>query len=374
MGSGTVLVEARLTGRSAIGYDIDPLAHLIACAKSNPLCDDGIVAAYDDIVHQVKNDLEQLASSTPPPDALTRAIPPAFPNRDYWFEKRVAETLALLLWHIDATPMPDECRAFFRVAFSSLILSKNSVANARDIIHSRHHHVDHPQIPDVMKRFDTRVRAMRKQMAEFRALCRENPALQTEARLGDARKLPLDDESVDLIFTSPPYATALDYPRAHFLAVAWLKDALGVSLDTYIAKASAYIGATRGNLGKGFEMDSRIAQFGKACSVVQQLAGQSVRQAKLTQRYFVDMNQALSEMVRVLKGNRHAVIVVCPSHIRKVQIPTHQVLVEMGQASGFRLKREYTRTINERRRLLPYMQGAFGQRMNTEYVLIFQKR
>jgi DNA modification methylase len=35
-GSGTTLVEARLLGRRAIGYDIDPLAKLIAEVKSQP--------------------------------------------------------------------------------------------------------------------------------------------------------------------------------------------------------------------------------------------------------------------------------------------------------------------------------------------------
>lgn len=39
---------------------------------------------------------------------------------------------------------------------------------------------------------------------------------------GDARQLPNQDSSIDLVVTSPPYATALDYSRAHFLAVPWM--------------------------------------------------------------------------------------------------------------------------------------------------------
>jgi len=40
---------------------------------------------------------------------------------------------------------------------------------------------------------------------------------------------------------------------------------------------------------------------------------------------------------------------------------------------GLKLKGKHTRTINLGKRILPYMQEAFGKRMDTEYVLIFQK-
>jgi hypothetical protein len=86
------------------------------------------------------------------------------------------------------------------------------------------------------------------------------------------------------------------------------------------------------------------------------------------------MYKAFGEMHRVLKDRRHAIIVVCPSHIRKLTVPTHEVFAEMGNVIGFKLKCQHQRTINERLRLLPYMQDAFGKRMSTEYVLIFQKR
>jgi hypothetical protein len=84
------------------------------------------------------------------------------------------------------------------------------------------------------------------------------------------------------------------------------------------------------------------------------------------------MDRALGEIARTLKDRRHAVIVVCPSHIRKVEVPTQEALVELGRGHGLRLKKEYTRTINERRRILPYLRESFGKRMDTEYVLIFQ--
>jgi len=46
-GSGTTLVEARLLGRNVIGYDIDPLARLIAQLKSRVVTSLEIDVAYE---------------------------------------------------------------------------------------------------------------------------------------------------------------------------------------------------------------------------------------------------------------------------------------------------------------------------------------
>lgn len=373
-GSGTTLVEARLRGRHARGYDIDPLACLIAQVKARVISDASIERAYEVIARRAARDVAALKSALPPTAVSKRATPPAFVNRDYWFSPAVAEALALLGYHIAHASLRQPTRDFFWAAFSSLILAKTSVANARDIIHSRHHHWSHEQPPDVLAKFATRVQLMRKQMAEFRTHCARTLPTKGAARVGDARRLRLPDETIDLVFTSPPYATALDYTRAHFLAVAWLQAALGVSLEAYLTKGAAYVGSVRGRLPREGGPDAQLTKLPVTSAVLAQLAAQAPSQAKRTQRYFGDMSQVLGEIARVLKDRRHAIIVVCPSHIRKVEVPTQNVLVELGRAHGLRLKQKYTRTINERRRILPYLQESFGKRMDTEYVLIFQKR
>ncbi|MBI1762943.1 MAG: hypothetical protein HYR56_16055 [Acidobacteria bacterium] len=218
-GSGTTLVEARLKGRHAIGYDLDPLARLIAKVKAQVLNDNEIERAYEALASRTMRDLAALKTNR-----MTRALQqrgqlPEFVNRDYWFLPEVANALALLAWHIKHLETTQPVREFFWVAFSSLILAKTSVANARDIIHSRHHYQAHTQPPDVLGKFAKRIKQMRKQANEFQTLCAQAPSAKVEARLGDARKLRLRSETIDLVFTSPPYVTALDYTRAHFLTV-----------------------------------------------------------------------------------------------------------------------------------------------------------
>jgi hypothetical protein len=373
-GSGTTLVEAQLMGRNSIGYDIDPLAQLVAQVKSRSIPDETIGTAFDEVIKQTEVDLKIMQRL---PSAATyilrRANPPDFPGRDYWFSKDVIIRLSLLSYHIAETDMTRRVRNFLWVAFSSLILAKTSVANARDIVHSRHHHWEHVETPDVIGRYKLRVKQMRKQMLEFTESCQPNVKVKAIARLGDARRIRQADESVDLIFTSPPYVTALDYSRAHFLAVAWMHRAFEITLPEYKERGMVYIGTERGVPPGEFMINDLLCDFTIAKLTLERLAQHYPKQAKLTQRYFLDMHRTFTQMHRVLRTDRHAILVVCPSHIRKVIVPTQSVYVEMCNSLGFRLKQQCTRTISKGKRILPYMQKAFGKRMSTEYVLVFQK-
>lgn len=372
-GSGTTLVEGRLMGRNVIGYDLDPLARLIAQVKSKVISDLEIGVGYDRVIKYTESDLKTLESLSRAASALRRAQPPDFPGRDYWFAEDVSRRLAILSYHLARAEMAKGVRDFLWVAFSSLILSKSSVANARDIVHSRHHYWEHAEVPDVVGRFKSRVRQMRKQMIEFAASCRETPGARATARLGDVRTMRHSDESVDLVFTSPPYVTALDYSRAHFLAVAWMKQALDITLAEYKELGRGYIGSERGIISKQFAVDDLLKELPSAKRALESLARRSPRHAKLTQRYFIDMHKSFEQIRRVLRKKRHAILVVCPSHIRKVTVPTQSVYVDMCQSLGFRLTQQCIRRISNRKRVLPYMQKAFGKRMSVEYVLVFQK-
>lgn len=67
-------------------------------------------------------------------------------------------------------------------------------------------------------------------------------------------------------------------------------------------------------------------------------------------------------------------------HLRKIAVPTHQSFQQMAAAlplaGGYRLETQacVERSIDDRRRLLPNVKEAFGERMKTEYVLVFHKK
>lgn len=363
-GSGTTLVEGVLTGRQAIGVDIDPLARLIALAKATYVDPDLVLG----LATKIERHLDHAD--------LDDSWRPLLPRLDYWFRDDVSRDLARLKSAIVATtPASSPLRALAWTVFSSLIVARTSVANARDLVHSRHHYREWTDNPDAPRRFLQQLRRAARMMQDLGA---RMPASGIARLAGtDARRLSLVDGAVDLTFFSPPYVSALDYPRAHVFAVAWLSDVLSVDVDGYRKDARRYIGTDRAALAEATPTQPLPPATGWVTvdDVVDRLCD-APKKAWTVYRYFRDMATVLVECARVTRPGGHVVIVVCPSNIRRVRVDTHEVFAALAPVvSNGRLEIEdtYSRTIHDHRRVMPYLEHAFGERMRTEYVVVARR-
>ncbi len=365
-GSGTTLVEGLLAGRHAWGVDIDPLARLIARTKATPLPADRIVALADAVERR-------LADS-----GVEDSWRPNLPRLEYWFREDVSADLARVKSVIaEATAPESALRNLAWTVFSSLIVARTSVANARDLVHSRHHFREWTTNPDVPGRFVRQLRRAAGMMQDLARRLPDGPAVTVRLAGTDARALTIPDGAVDLTFFSPPYVSALDYPRAHAFAVAWLSDVLEVDIDQYRMDARRYIGTDRAALAQATAARPLPPSTGwpQVDEVVHRLAAAPAK-AWTVHRYFRDMAAVLAECARVTRPGGHVVIVVCPSNIRRVRVETHDVFASLAPlVSGGRLAVEdtYSRTIHDHRRVMPYLEHAFGERMRTEYVIVARR-
>lgn len=373
-----------MLGRDAFGIDIDPWARLLSRVKSTPIEPERLQEASKQLIERLGADyasLDRSDNGSLPSDLKMRCQPPEIDRLDYWFLPTVATELALLKYHILASGQDQDIRDFFLVVFSSLILARTSVANARDIVHSRHHYRAHESPPDVRKRFSQRLRAMIRMMTDFWDACQAAPRQDVAAKIigNDARAIPLPSDSVDLIFTSPPYCNALDYVRAHAFTVAWLQDVFEISQGEYTLLGRQFIGTERAMKSADSLNGVVLPDVPLVADIVRRIRAVDQRKGNIVTKYFADMWAVFQEMGRVLKPEQHLVLVVCPSHIRKVEVPTHTAFEKMTERMtldhNYRLHQVacVERVINDRRRLLPYMRKAFGKRMRTEYVMIYKK-
>ena len=197
VGSGTTLVEAVLLGRNAIGVDLDPLAHLICKMKTNKISQ---VTA--------QNTLSEILTHIhfyQTPEKPVRWIKENFNKKtkefiDFWFERKTQLELAALICSIDDVITDKNLKNFFLGIFSSIIITKSGgVSKARDLAHTRPHRDLKKNPKNAIDQF--RIKA-EKSIKNLRSM--EKARGKAEIIPGDARKLPLLDNSIDLIITSPP--------------------------------------------------------------------------------------------------------------------------------------------------------------------------
>lgn len=389
MGSGTTILEACLTGRRAIGLDIDPLALRIAASKTRSSLHTHAHAALQQILAQTRANLA-LGSAHFEQQFMQQMDEPSREFVRYWFAPSTAQALFFLQQAIQ-TIADDDLRLFFETAFSAIIITKSGgVSLAFDLAHTRPHrakivydesgyavlHENATQISE--KRLKLLTKTLRSPLDDFEKRVKQNLnsmlpfSRQTQPPYiaeSNAQALPLCDGCVDLIVTSPPYAAnAIDYMRAHKFSLVWL----GYPVEQLSDKRSAYIG------GESVQNINLAQMPVKTAALLALLAQKDPRKANALHRYYSEMQRALAEMYRVLRPGKAAIVVVGTSVLRGIDIRIQDCLSEIGSAIGFDVPAIGVRNLERNRRMMPVgaavdANSQIQQRMQQEFVIGFYK-
>jgi len=217
-GSGTTLVEALTLKRHAVGIDANPLACLIANAKTGAI-DETDKEALQALVLRSRQFSESIqANSTdelfPAERFISTAWRPDFGKLRFWFEDQVIEELAeALSW----------CRALTGEAARTLALTSFSsivVAVSRQDSDTRYVRRE-KSIPqgETMRRFARTLEQAIQAALEFSDIV--EPRFRRhiiEANLLNAPSVP----PLDLVVCSPPYPNAYSYHLYHMTRMIWL--------------------------------------------------------------------------------------------------------------------------------------------------------
>ncbi len=356
-GSGTVLRQAVALGHNAIGLDLDPLAVLMSRVWTTAIDPDVVMREMDQVLLEAQS--IDLRMSTPDwhDEETTKFI-------QYWFaplQRKELTRLAIVLDRYGNDRLGAKRKAaidVLRVGLSRIIVTKEQCASlARDTSHSRPHRVTESSTYDVREGFKKSVA----QIVQRLALADENN--KASVRLGDARQMPLETESVDAILTSPPYLNAIDYMRGHRMSLVWL----GHSISELRAIRSNAVGAERSS----DQADLISKDISDAMCVASEL---EPRHRNMLGRYAVDLQQVLREAHRVLKTNGTATYVVGNSCLKGIFIRNSDGVVRAGERAGLTLLASRERELPAGSRYLPMTAvGSLSKRMRTETVLTFKK-
>ena len=325
IGSGTTLVESKILGRNAIGIDVNPLACLISKVKTTTL-QKSELAEISKILILLKEDILDLRGNTMTfnhgekreiiDNSITKTL---HPNISKWYHQNVIHELLTIKSRIDTVENKD-VKDFLLVSLSSILRSvSNATSGFGNLM------INKQALPKtrIYEKFVLIVRDMLKSMSEF-----NKDATNSDIRIfnHDSRRIGfIDDETIDLVCTHPPYMAAVPYAEYQKLSLWWL----GFSQ---------------------YELEKRL------------IGGRRSR-ADTPDRFFHDINIALTEMNRVLRKKKYCCIIIGnPVYNSKIW-KLNDFIKKNAKDIGFVLLTEIKRR---------KYRSTMGK-MKEEFILIFRK-
>jgi len=308
-GSGTVLIEANLTKRKSIGVDSNPLSYLICKVKTNPF----IPSRLDDFISKIKDKFQN----------YEKKLLFDFPGAEKWFYRESLIDLELILDEINKLEDEKE-KNFFSLALANIVCDASKVDSrcVNHIVLDK----NKPKI-NVFKEFCSSVGKLEFALREFQDSF--NKDIQTDIFLGDARKLDfLDNNSVDLIISHPPYLGQILYYNIYRL----VNDLLRFS----------YYEVRKTDISTNSFKD-----------------------------YMANMQKVFDEIFRVLKPNKYACVIIGDTRKEGGIVPTFSYFIDYANKIGFKLTDIFIWVLSRKAGMNVARRGNY---VDHNYILVFQKR
>lgn len=352
-GTGTSLVEANIRNINAIGSDLNPLARLIASAKTSKI-------PFEKINLQLQK-FRNIKTDNIPPETLN------IRNIDFWFNSEVQQRLAAIKSYIDRINNL-EVQRFFLVAFSETIRDCSYTRNGEFKLYRMNEAQRAKFHPDVFGVFVAKIERNLVGLQDF------------SKAVGDAKSyiysfdsvqgIPhdiLSKDSVDIVVTSPPYGdsrTTVAYGQFSRFSNEWLGYKNAARIDRSL------MGGMRSKtiIPLGYDiLDEAISIIAKKCP----------KRATEVCGFYRDYRQSIENVASVIRPGGVACYVVGNRRVRGIELPTAGATSFYFQENGFIEEKVIIRNIPKKR--LPLrnspsnISGVTDSTMCLEYIVIMRK-
>jgi tRNA G10 N-methylase Trm11 len=380
-GSGSLLVEAGVLGRHALGTDVDPVAVFASQVKVCRYDHSELYASYlrlSSLLRRWQRSKEEYSERQfldLSPAEVDQTIDsdslwiPAVPNLYHWFRRYVVIDLARIYREITQLSLPPEHRQFFLLCFASVI---RSASNADPVPVSGLEVTSHMKRKDALGRvidpfhlFDRSVQRALPACAHFSSLV--PPSIELTAFQADATEVGQRiKQPVDCIITSPPYHNAVDYYRRHQLEMFWL--GFTRSQEDRLSLLPHYMGRPKVPMKHPYLTSKH--QFTPLVETWEsRIRAISTARASAFRHYMMGMYKAFQQFASLLTTDKYAILVVGHSSWNGSEIPTAALLVELA-TPHFDLAEHLWYPL--RNRYMSYSRRN-GASIDREYVLVFRR-
>lgn len=379
-GSGTVGVEAAALGRHSVLVDVDPIAVVVAMAKTRRYEPRRLRKTMQAVV-------TGLEKSRRGPDAYERFKfedltdaeyadatlefgneIPAIPNLNHWFRRYVVIDLAKIVRAITRAELSPSHRLFADVVLASIIRNVSQAdpvpVSGLEVTKWMREREAKGRLVDPFSSFAS---AMDKAVAaseDFYGATRHT--IRTSVHPGDATNIRASTKVVaDAVLTSPPYHGAVDYYRRHQLEMFWL--GLTNSQAERIELLQHYIGRPHVPPRHPWARAAPPTELVKEWSA--RMEAVSASRASEFRHYMTGMHRFFGSLATRVKEGGAILLVVGHSTWNKAEIPTKDLFQELA---GSLFKLEGVLTYPVRNRYMSYDRHNAAN-IDREYVLVMKR-
>ena len=348
-GSGTLLLEAQLSGYQATGFDLNPLAVLISKAKTAVALESPVT-----IDTELREFSDRISEDGSNPECLQYFRNEIRSEVEHWFPEPVAARLGWLMSNIERVHHGTS-RLVLRVLLSSIIrqISHQEPSDLR----IRRRKVPLRDAP-VLELLRARVVFFRERLQHFGARMSHAPRVFRPIRVVEADSRNSEafrgaDGQYECVVTSPPYATALPYidtDRLSLLVIMGMEATRRAEIEMRLTGSREIARAEREELESQIT-DGLQEELGSATAVslvtrilsLNSKADVGFRRknmASLLVRYYRDMFLVFRNLSRAVQPGGRLFFIIGQNRTvagdAELVIPSDQILSEMGKSLRWR--------------------------------------
>ncbi len=359
-GYGSVAIEASLTGRNAILWDLNPITRILALAST------------------YKGDLS-LKDFELDWDYVKPFIP-RWDHIDYWHPPEFLKTLSRVwgYWHNEVHGKVEDSKAYL-IAIPLLKVTRFFSYSDEKIAKLYRSKYAEEKVKGLLSRDWRRLmvekywehaKKVLRDIEDYQSLKPKNIKIIVEASWRDGNRLSIIDSlnkslnmRIKLMITSPPYLQAQEYIRSFKLELSWLGYS-GSDLRMLSSKEIPY------NTPPNVRVESE--KYWRIRGEVERLKHPKL--LKLYDAYFKSLAHFLNNNHKMIEDT--IAMFVGPVKIRNIRVPIDEILKEHLESLGWKHEATLIDTIVARRLFRAEENPATGledERTPTEHLLIMRK-
>lgn len=332
-GSGTTSLELQHNNIPCYSFEINPLMYIIAKVKLENDYDLNKVELWHDFVQTkravINADLKTVFSTLYEGN-----------NKRKWnYDKIVGLAVQKLKMAIDLIK-EEKYKNLFFVALSSILLDvSNLYRNGKCLSYKKNWEEITLSEADVFKKFDDKInKEIKKDIQSIKKTAQNNQNIlfNEDSRVGIEKEV--ENNSIDLVITSPPYLNSRDYTDTYMLEL----KTLGLT-NTYEEVRNLREKTLRSHVQIKWQDNESInnktlestLKLLKDCSGDQEMWNSSI--LDMVRLYFVDMQKIFHVIYKKVKLGGRIYFNVSNSAYFNVMINTLEICAEIAESEGFKV-------------------------------------